>query len=407
MESLSDRLKSLGFKTASAVQPSVKAVKIPLEEIISAEVCTNSLGSFLKRTNEYPYGHQQGKIIFSVNIYSEKLNQAARLRQSDIPLNRMIFLDTETSGLSGGTGTFAFLVGIGTFTDCGFRLQQFVIRDPSEENAMLLHLTNIIDPQSVFVTFNGKSFDIPLLSNRLVVNRIPANFRDNSHVDMLHLARKIWRNQLPSCSLKDLERDILRMERSDEEVPGWMIPEIYFDYLRTGEADRLSNVIYHNAQDIVSLAALFIYISAMLEKNSSMDTYSVSDLIAISKIFLEIGSADLARQVLLGCLVRAESRDEKIVVNNLLGRIYKTERQAQRAVAFWKEAGNNGSYEACIELAIFYEHQCRDPLTALQWSETAITLLAEQSGSINSKAVKVELLKRIQRLQMKASKNVL
>lgn len=407
MESLSDRLKSLGFKTASAIQPTVKTAKVPLEEIIAAEVCTNSQGSFLKRTSEYPYGHQQGKIIFSSDIYSEKINQAARLRQSDIPLGEMIFLDTETSGLSGGTGTFAFLVGIGAFTDIGFQLQQFVIRDPSEESAMLLHLTNIIHPQSVFVTFNGKSFDIPLLCNRLVVNRIPVNFRENSHMDMLHLARKIWRHQLPSCALKDLERDVLSMERSDEEVPGWMIPEIYFDYLRTGEADRLGNVVYHNAQDIVSLAALFIYLSDMLEKNSSMDIYPVSDLIPIGKIFLETGSIDLAKQVLLGCLARVDSGNEKIALNNLLGRIYKVERQSQYAVQYWVEAGNNGSLEACIELAMFYEHQSRDPHTALQWSETALHLLIDQSASYYSKAVKLELEKRIQRLQMKASKNVL
>jgi len=407
MESLSDRLKSLGFKTASTLRPITKAAKIPLEEIISAEVCVNSLGSFLKRTSDYPYGHQQGKIIFSAGIFPEKINQAARLKHLDIPLGEMIFLDTETSGLSGGTGTFAFLVGIGTFTDLGFRLQQFVIRDPTEENAMLLHLTNIVKPQSVFVTFNGKSFDIPLLSNRLVVNRIPANIRENSHVDMLHLARKIWRHQLPSCSLKDLERDILGMERSDEEVPGWMIPEIYFEYLRTGEADRLGNVVYHNAQDIVSLAALFIHLSDMLEKNSSMDTYSVSDLLAIGKIFMETGSIDLAKQVFLTSLERADAGNEKIALNNLLGRIYKAECKSQHAVQYWMEAGNNGSIEACIELAMFNEHKSRDPHTALQWAENALTLLSGQSTTYYSKTVKVELEKRIQRLQMKVRKNVL
>lgn len=407
MESLSDRLKSLGFKTASTLQPITKAAKIPLEEIISAEVCVNSLGSFLKRTSDYPYGHQQGKIIFSAGIFAEKINQAARLKHLDISLGEMIFLDTETSGLSGGTGTFAFLVGIGMFTDLGFRLQQFVIRDPSEESAMLLHLTNIVKSQSVFVTFNGKSFDIPLLCNRLVVNRVPANFRENSHVDMLHLARKIWRHQLPSCSLKDLERDVLGMERSDEEVPGWMIPEIYFEYLRTGEADRLGNVVYHNAQDIVSLAALFIHLSDMLEKNSSMDTYSVIDLLAIGKIFMETGSIELAKQVFLASLERAEDSDEKIALNNLLGRIYKTERQTQHAVQYWMDAGTNGSIEACIELAMFHEHQSRDPHTALQWAENALNLLPGQTNAYYSKTVKVELEKRIQRLQMKVRKNVL
>jgi hypothetical protein len=407
MESLSDRLKSLGFKPASTLQPAVKAENKSLEEIISAEVNTNSLGSFLVRFENYLYGYQQGKITFSEEIYSEKLNQAARLMRSDIPLRSMVFLDTETSGLSGGTGTFAFLVGIGSFNDLGFQLQQFIIRDPAEESAMLLHLSNSIHPDSVFVTFNGKSFDIPLLSNRLVVNRIPANFRENPHVDVLHLSRKIWRNQLPSCSLKDLEREVLSMERSDEEVPGWMIPEIYFDYLRTGNADRLSNVIYHNAQDIVSLAALFIYISEMLEKNVSIDTYTLNDLIAIGRIFLDIGSVDLAKQVFLNCLKRTGTIDEKIAVNNLLGKIYKTEHKSRDAVEYWVEAGNSGNLEACIELAMHYEHQSGDPISALQWAEKAAAIISADANQQCSKSVKMELEKRIHRLNGKVSKNVL
>ncbi len=407
MESLSDRLKSLGFKTASTLQPAVKAEKKPLEEIISAEVNTNSLGSFLVRCDNYPYGYQQGKIIFSEEIYSEKLNQAARLMRSDIPLKSMVFLDTETSGLSGGTGTFAFLVGIGSFNDLGFQLQQFIIRDPAEESAMLLHLSNSIHPDSVFVTFNGKSFDIPLLSNRLVVNRIPANFREHPHVDVLHLSRKIWRNQLPSCSLKDLERDILSMERSDEEVPGWMIPEIYFDYLRTGNADRLSNVVYHNAQDIVSLAALFIYISDMLEKNVSIDIYTLNDLIAIGRIFLDIGSIDLAKQVFLNCLKRTGTIDENITVSNLLGKIYKTEHKSLDAVKYWVEAGNSGSFDACIELAMHYEHHSGDPISALQWAEKAAAIIKADLHQQYSKSVRMELEKRIHRLNGKVSKNVL
>jgi hypothetical protein len=175
----------------------------------------------------------------------------------------MLFIDTETSGLSGGAGTFAFLIGIGRFKEDGFLLEQLIIRDPSEEMAMLLHLADMIKPDTIFVSFNGKSFDIPLVQNRLVLNKLPVFLRDLAHVDILHISRKLWRKTLPSCTLKDLEVAILGFPRSSEDVPGWMIPDIYFEYLRTNDPAWLSDVIYHNAQDIVSLAALMIHISRL------------------------------------------------------------------------------------------------------------------------------------------------
>lgn len=401
MESLSDRLKSLGFKTASAVLPPQKNNLKSLEEIISADVVNNSQGSFLVRNEFFPYGYQHGSVVFTESILSERINQAAKLQQSGVPLNSLIFLDTETSGLSGGSGSFAFLIGIGSFTDLGFRLQQFIIRDPAEELSMLLHFTNIVLPNSVFVTFNGKSFDIPLLQNRLIVNRLPGNIRNNPHIDVLHLSRKLWRGHLPSCSLKELEVEILRTERSDEEVPGWMIPEIYFEYLRTGVAEKLSNVVYHNAQDVVSLAALFIHISTLLEKNADLDEFEVSDLISVGKIFLDLDSIEVAEKVFLKCHEHSLQGEEKILTNNLLARIYKNLHEPQRAVQYWIEAANAGSYEACIELAMYYEHQSKDIRSAKSWTLNASSLVDQLASGKSKQKMRTDLEKRRKRLDLK------
>lgn len=401
MESLGDRLKSLGFKAAATVQPPQKNGLKPLEEIISAEVITNSQGSFLVRKEFFPYGYQHGSVVFTESFFSERINQAAKLQQSGVPLNSLLFLDTETSGLSGGSGSFAFLIGVGSFSDLGFNLQQFIIRNPAEEESMLLHFTNMIFPDSVFVTFNGKSFDIPLLQNRLIVNRLPGNVRNNPHIDVLHLSRKLWRGHLPSCSLKELEAEILKTERTDEEVPGWMIPEIYFEYLRTGDAEKLSSVVYHNAQDVVSLAALFIHISNLLEKNSELDEFEVNDLLSVGKIFLELNSIEIAKNVFLKCLEQSLLDDEKIVANNQLARIYKNHHQSQRAVQYWIEAANAGSYEACIELAMYYEHQLKDICSAIFWTEKARMIVEKITPGWSLQKMRADLEKRQKRLKLK------
>lgn len=401
MESLSDRLKSLGFKTASAVQPPQNNNLKSLEEIISADLVTNSQGSFLVRNEFYPYGYQHGSIMFTESFLSERINQAAKLQQSGVPLNSLLFLDTETSGLSGGSGSFAFLIGIGSFTNLGFNLQQFVIGDPAEEAAMLLHFSNIIFPNSVFVTFNGKSFDIPLLQNRLIVNRIPGSIRNNPHIDVLHLSRKLWRGHLPSCSLKELEVEILRTERTDEEVPGWMIPEIYFEYLRTGAAEKISNVVYHNAQDVVSLAALFIHISTLLEKNADLDKFEVSDLISVGRIFFDMNSIEVAEKVFLKCLENSLPVEEKIQTNNLLAKIYKNLHEPQRAVQYWIEAANSGSYDACIELAMYYEHHSKDIRSALSWTAKAGSIIETMTPGSSKQKIRVDLEKRQKRLELK------
>ncbi|MGH7600904.1 MAG: ribonuclease H-like domain-containing protein, partial [bacterium] len=181
-----------------------------------------------------------------------------------LDLSRALFLDTETTGLAGGTGTVAFLLGIGRFEGEEFVVRQYFLRQPYEEAAMLKRLQTDINDSTGLVTFNGKTFDIPLLRTRAVLHRLNVGFERLPHFDVLHAARRLWKDQINSCSLNGLESSILRLRRS-QDIPGALIPQIYFDFLRHGEAAQLPEVFAHNRQDIVSMAALLVRITQLVQ----------------------------------------------------------------------------------------------------------------------------------------------
>lgn len=166
----------------------------------------------------------------------------------------VVVLDTETTGLAGGTGTFAFLVGLGRFSGPDFVVRQFFMRHPGDEPALVETLANELARAETLITYNGRAFDMPLLETRLRLHG-RAEPLDVLHLDLLAPARAIWKHRLPSCSLGEIERAILGVTRA-VDAPGWMIPQLYFDYLRTRNVASLEPVFEHNRMDILSLARL-------------------------------------------------------------------------------------------------------------------------------------------------------
>lgn len=405
MESFSDRLKSLGFKVVSELPEKKKVERPPFEDAIRGKRFTNSLGTYYIRENNYSYEYQHGDVKLGGLSTFDNIKAAARIIDGVSGLFDLVFLDTETTGLSGGTGTFAFLVGVGRFDRDGFSLQQYIISDPQEEPAMLLDLSNYVKDTDIFVTFNGKSFDLPLLKNRFILNRLPLSWAGNHHLDMLHISRKLWRKTLDSCALQDLEREILHLARSTDEVPGWMIPEIYFDYLRSGDATMLNNVIYHNAQDIVSLAALFLHVSNILEKNVDIVGLSAGELIALAKVFSDIHSEEVAENLYKKVLELPISAEQKRVVSHQLGLSYKNKKDYSEATHHWQNAAALGDLEACVELSMHYEHRERDYRTSLMWVKKAMEILDAGKLSIHS-VQRREMNKRLNRLSEKEKNHV-
>lgn len=403
MPSLLDRLNTLGLKKGTELAPpKPKARMINMVDAIGvgARTFENQQGKVVIAEKSYPYGYMHGIVEFTDMVNVDAIHKAGRLNNSTDNLKKMIFLDTETTGLSGGTGTLAFLVGIARFDDEGLKLTQFLVEDPSEEPAMLLEFANQTADIEAVITFNGKSFDMPLLKSRFVLNRLPIPFTEWGHLDLLHLSRRIWRQRLASRSLKDLEQEILHIPRSEDEVPGWMIPEIYFNYLRSGDASQIANVAYHNAMDIVSLAALYFAITKMLEEDLYSNKLHNLDVFAIGQLYEVIGEVSKSISIYEHCLsfVNIE-QSKKQEIYSRLAKLYKKSANWEKAKELWETNGNCGDIDACIELAKYYEHELRDVANAFVWTHLAEANL-ENSNIVRYKKKVIESDLKVRRLRL-------
>ena len=403
--SLLDRLKSLGVHIGtSQVKPAEKSsTRVPVEQLIDGYEHTTPFGAAFLADAHYPEDYQHGIIPFSQKVDFSLLGEwAGYPGLHEKPANQFIFLDTETSGLAGGTGTFAFMIGLGWWQQDGFRLQQFFLREPAEETAVLAALDEILTPFQTVVTYNGKSFDIPLLNARHTLSAFRSPFPAMQHVDLLALSRRIWRNRLPSRSLGSIEHDVLAINRSLEEIPGWMIPEMYFDYLKTGDSRPMAGVFYHNRMDILSLAALFLHQSNLL--SSPMDWLAAEglDLIAIAKLYDDTGRREKAIQLYEHSLSLGLPRPFFVQTLYRYADLARKEARLDQAVNLWQKAADMDELPACVELAKHYEHRLRDYETALKWTEQAFQMLDQSVQPLYLKKITLaELKKRQDRLYRK------
>jgi uncharacterized protein YprB with RNaseH-like and TPR domain len=413
MDPLFERLKALGLVQADKIpaKQKVKSEKT-FDEIIDGEEISNSLGTCFLTKTVYPWNYRHGNVIFEKKEDFSLVADAGKARDiREKELSSLLFIDTETTGLAGGTGTLAFLVGLGYFDDSGFNLWQYVIRDPTEEPAMLLEIANFSENFSGFVSFNGKAFDLPLLRARYVMNRLPVPFGEMAHLDLLFLARKLWKNRLKSRALQDLEQEILHIPRTQEEVPGWMIPEIYFDFLRTGNAEPLKGVIYHNGMDIVSLAALFLYISNSFDQITVSESIHPVDYFSIGQLFLDLEIIDVAEKIFIECIEK-ESLPVEMHLQSLkyLGSLHKKRNNYESAVVFWQKAALLEDIDSAIEMAKYYEHTARDHTKALEWTENADANLHKRGyHNYQDRQLKKDIQKRKERILRnfeKENKNV-
>jgi hypothetical protein len=412
MESLSDKLKSLGIHLGAGEtgkphnisdKPQPTGEKFPIENVVHGFDLNTAFGTTFIAEQIFPEEHQQGTVVLNAAVSPTILAQWAKIPNVFVNgLARVAFLDTETSGLSGGTGTFVFLVGIGFRIESGFKLVQVFMRDPGQEPALLAAITQILDPFDTIVTFNGRTFDIPMLNTRHVLNGFTSPFADLYHVDLLPLARRLWRNRLPSRALSSLENEILGLQRTREEVPGWMIPGIYFDYLKTGDARPLEGVFYHNTMDIVSLAALFNYMADMLEDPLENPVLPGLDLVALARLYEEMQDFETAILLYERGLDQGLPKEFFIQTLERFAQLYRRQENWENAVDLWKRAAGHKYLEAHIELAKYYEHQLRDYDQAIQWTQIALDLVLQtEINPFTRRNLSNDLQKRLDRLLKK------
>ena len=315
------------------------------------------------------------------------------------------FVDTETTGLAGGSGTYAFMVGAGRFEEDGFRLAQFFLRDPAEEPALLHALEHFLAPAETLVSFNGKSYDLPLLRARYITNSYPFPFNDTAHLDLLHLARRLWRQRLPSRTLTYLEEHILNQTRTEEDTPGWMIPQMYFDYLRSGDARPLKGVFYHNAMDILTLAALTNHIAHLLADPLDGRVAYALDLTSIGRLNQDLGYLDRAARIFETCLEQDLPKDIQQQTVERLSMLHKKRGEMPLALSLWWQAAADRHIYAHEELAKYFEHTEKNYAEALRWTEAALAILAMPQTPFAEKLQWEDALQhRLARLQRKAKK---
>ncbi|MFN8609980.1 MAG: ribonuclease H-like domain-containing protein [Vulcanimicrobiota bacterium] len=223
---------------------------VPVERALGGEAVNRQAGVFHRR-------HQELDATLSHGPFPLGRAQLRPLNHwlPELEGSRMLYLDTETTGLAGGSGTYAFLIGLAFFEGSRLRVEQLIMRSHNEEKAMLQYLIERLEQCDGLVTFNGKSFDIPLLQTRLIMNRLRYDLEELPHLDLLPVARRLWSGALENCKLETLETRILGLPRQGD-VPGWMVPQIFFRYLQTGCARGLAQVAEHNRRDVLTMVGL-------------------------------------------------------------------------------------------------------------------------------------------------------
>jgi len=303
----------------------------------------------------------------------------------NVPPEEWAFLDTETTGLAGGSGTYAFLTGVGRITREGFRVRQFFMRDYGEEASVLDAVSRHLEPFRVLITYNGRAFDQPLLETRYRMNRARPPFARMQHLDLLFGARRLWKLRFESCRLVDLENQVLGVERQGD-LPGALIPYVYFEYLRTQLAARLLPVFHHNATDILTLACLTGIVPFAFKDPNSMPARHAAEMLGLARWLRQAGDGERALQ-LFRRAVDAGLRDDLLF--RTLWDIALGERKLGRpdaALAVWTDltaARNPYQVRALEELAKHHEHRAKDPARALEFTRQA--LQHEESSALRKR----------------------
>ena len=335
-----------------------------------------------------PGGFHRTQALFPLSLFSDLSHTTPSALQplfgSSFPEalapEDILFLDTETTGLSGGAGTIAFQIGVGYFTTAGFAVEQFLMHDYSEEPAMLRTLDQLMKRFSVLCTFNGRTFDVPLLKSRFLMNRIPAEHFPEAHADVLYPARRLWKLRLKRCTLGHLEEQLLQVHR-DDDLPGALVPQTYFQYLKDGEFGPIKRILEHNKQDIVSLAQLLCFMCRQFSQPESIQ--NGEDLFSLAKAMEKSGEKEKA----IHCYRLSTKTSMCSSAYQAMARMEKRSGHAESAVKLYQTmlAQGGDAVCACEGLAKLYEHQLRDLPSAVSYTRQALLLLSEPSLVQNEK----------------------
>jgi hypothetical protein len=412
-----------------------------LAELLGARVNRNHYGEHLSLQQWYATPEMCSPDARSLSLLLPKSADAEDFVKAAIDPEQWLFLDTETTGLAGGTGTYAFMVGIAWWDSGGLQVEQFFMRDLDEEHSLLLELSERMKKRPVLVTFNGKSFDWPLLETRYRMARSIPAFSPKLHLDLLHPARQLWRLRLGSVRLKDLERHVLAGDGSSldwsrrDDIDSSLIPQMYFDYLRGGPAEPLVGIFRHNQMDLRGLAALAGKILALLDSGNGFANalnakmHDPIDVLGLSRLLRNRGHSTRARELYETALRFGLPRSIERLAQRELAQLAKRELDYTRAISLWdalrqaptpskrKEApllledaqrALESAIEAAEQLAMYYEHRVKQPRRALDLISAAIAELqnAQREERFTKECagkIEARLARRLHRLERRCA----
>ncbi|MDI9511749.1 MAG: ribonuclease H-like domain-containing protein [Caldicoprobacterales bacterium] len=368
---------------------------------LGGSIIEGASGSFVLKTTSYSLATSYGDVCLD-RLKSLDLSDSqwwTRLDQ-DIDTRDIVFLDTETTGLAGGTGTLAFLVGIGYLKGDRLVVRQYLARDFDEELPMLEAVTKELSNFKILVTFNGKSFDWPLLESRLVYSRLRPIAWEDSHLDLLYIARRLWGRKLKTCSLTSLEENVLSHYRTGD-IPGYMVPEIYRAYLETRRPTDMLAVMDHNQSDILAMAALLIHIGGLFKDPiKSCDPW---ELFGVARDLERSLRLDQACDCYKYCIKGAKDSNLQLQAKKQLAYLLKRYKGPEAALGLWRLMADEESGQLIfplIEMAKYLEHREKDFDTALLYTKRALEILDKGLAGYSAR-IKDDLIKRKNRLLKK------
>jgi uncharacterized protein YprB with RNaseH-like and TPR domain len=414
---LREKLRQLGVtKGAAQIRPPVPRRRDhSIEALVDGREVESALGRAFVVPETYALDHRHGHTALS-SFLKQRAEDAAQLGRepgfAQVDLRHAVFLDTETTGLSGGTGTLAFLVGIGTFEPEGrranrglsFHLRQFFLRDPDEEAAMLAALTDAMQECEALITFNGRGFDVPILQTRYTLARLRPAWLTLPHLDLLPAARRVWRERLASCALSSLELNVLGVRRTQDDVPGYVIPQMYVNYLSTGDATEMLRVMYHNRLDVLSMVTLAARLCQMFADPLGDELHDPADLVSLGKWYDDLGLSEQAERALRAVLQLETSADWQAAALTRLGFLLKRRERRSEALQVWEQLAHSHTTDvtAHIELAKYHEWHSGDLVQAIAWTLAAQDAARAWPPGPARDAALAELEHRLQRVTGKS-----
>jgi uncharacterized protein YprB with RNaseH-like and TPR domain len=373
---------------------------------IGGNIVTTSAGTYLEIVTEFTT-----KFLHGVKALQTLLEKRAvsldcfetTSGNGNIDIEQFVFVDAETTGLSTTAGTVAFLIGVGYVEGDCFKVHQFFLPDYADEPPMLEAVADLVDGKTVVVSFNGKAFDLPLLEARYVLQRMTTPFAGMRHLDLLHVSRRFWRGRFVDNTLQTLEKELLSVYRYND-TPGYLIPQLFFDYLRTGEPEPLAGVMLHNRLDIVTLLFLMNTVQTYLEDAPRFDYYSPLDALMIAKHLTRKGEIEAAVEVASRQFSSKMKHETEL---SLAVHLYRAQKrlgkheEALATVMFLRQAKGETKLYALEEAAKILERRLRDYPQASQLVLEALEYLDSPLADLPPKRLSAwydALQKRRQRL---------